>query len=63
MSTHNIEFNEPKEFHQALIAVLERIAVVQESLLAVTLEARGERMKMAQKMTDALKRPLEERPS
>lgn len=41
---------------------LRRIADAQEALLAIALEARGERMKMAAKMADALKRPLEEKP-
>lgn len=51
----------PKEFHEALIAVLERIARVQEGMLAIAAEARQERLKLSAKMQDALKRPFEEK--
>lgn len=44
-----------------LTKALERIADAQESLLAIAVEARGERMKMAAKMADALKRPIQEK--
>lgn len=45
-----------------LIAVLERIARVQEGLLSIAMEARQERLKLSARMQEALKRPLEERP-
>lgn len=40
---------------EALIAVMERIALAQEQLLAVALEAREERMKLSKVMSDRLK--------
>lgn len=40
---------------QALIKVLERIAVVQEGLLAIAAEARHERMELAKKLKQNFK--------
>ena len=45
-----------------ILRQLTRIADAQENLLAIAIEARGERVKMAAKMADALKRPLQEKP-
>lgn len=55
----------PKEFHEALIAVLERIARAQEGMLGIAAEARVERLKLAndmkKRMQEMATRPLEEK--
>lgn len=43
------------EYQEGLVSALERIAAVQERLLAIALEAREERMKLSEKMQTAMK--------
>lgn len=44
-----------KELAQGIVAALERIALAQEQMVAVAMEAREERMKLSAQMKERLK--------